>query len=265
MDVDDVDSIPGFGSHKRRRSQSQAMSISNPSSPTTPSFDSEVKDNQESSTSSLTATPGPAPVPPTVPTLSSSSAPVLGDSHSNDESALPTPSFDAWAVANALRPHTKGRTSRKRPVAADFVDDTIPESRSESYTPTLQPPYVRRKLHPFANLRPPRRCIIDLSDSEDEEVSGDESRSSTEPTQSSIPSGSRSVPIQAPRPVRASGGLSNRSVPSPANARSPMMPSGATTPAALLEKEEQIKRMKELIAQRERDKIKKLASVSVLE
>lgn len=102
-----------------------------------------------------------------------------------------------------------------------------------------------------------RRCVITLSDSEEEEE-----EEGAIPTTSHRHSGNgMSRPPSAARigPLRGSS-LSRQSPPN----RDSATPSGALTPAALQEKEEEIRKMRELIKQREQNRLRKLAIVSRL-
>lgn len=123
------------------------------------------------------------------------------------------------------------RATKQRPVAADFVDMEPP--RPPGYGHYREHP---RKKTSFAGLITSRRMIIDVSDSEDDEVNA---------AWSSVTARYR------PYPPNRSGLQST--------AGSSRVSPRATTPAALLEKELEIKRMREMIAQREREKLKKLA------
>ncbi|PIL22807.1 hypothetical protein GSI_15502 [Ganoderma sinense ZZ0214-1] len=133
-----------------------------------------------------------------------------------------------------------GRKAIKRPLAMDFDMDPGP-SRLQARTDNYRPP-VRRRTTGFAGITQ-RRCIIDLSDSEEEE---------DEATLQDVPSRAESRGPKAITP--------QPSVAPTLRVNTPTTP--LTTPAALLEKEEQIRRMRELIAQREESKLKKLALAS---
>jgi hypothetical protein len=138
------------------------------------------------------------------------------------------------------------RRGLKRPVAADFVDleqstrNGYPNGGSQSQPNLMQ----RRRTAAFASASGMRRCVIDVSDSEDD---GDD----TQP----LSNGSMTEGME-----RASLALHT--------ATPPLVTSGGSrsiTPAALSEKEQEIKRMKELIKQREeRGRLKRLASVRFL-
>lgn len=150
------------------------------------------------------------------------------------------------------------RRGTKRPVASDFVDlDVKPTSlsRSSSFSVPAPPPHVRRKVGSFAGLNGhgARRCVIDLSDSEDgEDDPGGVGEGSADPQHRSM--SRNSAPIQSPRPIR----------PLPPSSLSAMSkpPSVGASPSQLMEKEQQIERMKAAIARREQERLKKLDAVS---
>ena len=157
------------------------------------------------------------------------------------------------------------RRGMKRPVAADFVDlDSGPgpsrshgSSSSNGYSNggPYPNPLSRRKTGSFAGISGMRRCVIELSDSEDDgdnQVRGDHV-------------GNGDIREYSPAVAAAF----TMRVP-PRLAVTPTMPSSVgtgTAPAtnALAEKEEEIKRMRQLIAQREESRLKKLAAVSLCE
>lgn len=139
------------------------------------------------------------------------------------------------------------RRGTKRPVAADFVDMEPGSSRSHAHHHAHHVhnhhPY-RRKPTTFAGLSAhSRRMVIDLSDSEEEAEDAINSFGATASQQPSRP------------PTRLGTSAS--------------LPTGGTTlssgvlatPTALLEKEQEIKKMRELIAQRERARLDKLTAV----
>jgi hypothetical protein len=314
MDVDDdPGAIPGFGVHKRPSSDSQAMSASNPETPISSGPESGALRGGEHQAASVSRSPSEAVTP--VPMGETDAMPTPSSATTEfDRSKPSTPdpasiSLNSWATANALRPPSIQRASRKRPrpVAADFVDDSVDIGgmRSEAYIPAPPPPYVRRKLNPFANLSRPRKCVIEVSDTEEDDSDngdgdgeertrardrgggsdgsgsgGSGSGSVVNDTRLSATTGINSatfpltqlsnLPLQAPRPVRASVLTqtvtisSLASTPTGTSSGSPSIAGSAqpppVAPAALLEKEEQIRRMKEMIAQRERERLRKLAA-----
>ena len=163
--------------------------------------------------------------------------------------ATPTPSSDLVATFDS-RPamadvspgeastpdvHAFQRRGAKRPVAADFVDfDSLPRGNGSGNGHEHANGYPLRRRRTgganFTNLRPVK-CVIDLSDSEGEDAGGDVHRGRTKHINYSL--------VASPGPTRP--------------------PPGNMSPAVLMEKELEILRMKQLIAQREQSRLKKLA------
>lgn len=130
--------------------------------------------------------------------------------------------------------HGFQRRGAKRPVAADFVDfDSVPRGNGtgNGHEHANGYPLTRRRTGGanFTNLRPVK-CVIDLSDSEGEDAGGAVHRG----------------PLKRKYSLAASPGPTRP-------------PSGNMSPAVLMEKELEILRMKQLIAQREQSRFKKLA------
>ena len=155
-----------------------------------------------------------------------------------------TPSHPGDSIASQ-------RLGTKRPVAADFVD--AEKSQSPTYHPSFpngQPPthtpYTRRRPGGFASITSARRCVIDLSDSEDE----DYSEGAPPQQRSLLPS--RHVSFHSH--FAASPSFTTMNTPPSAGVSSL---SGVT----LLEKELEIKRMREMIAQKEQMRLRKLVSM----
>ncbi|KAI0755239.1 hypothetical protein C8Q80DRAFT_1143856 [Daedaleopsis nitida] len=130
-----------------------------------------------------------------------------------------------------------GRRGTKRPVAADFVDMEPGPSRGPSRG------IPRRRTTGFSGIQQ-RRCVIELSDTEEE-------REDAPPTANGIPmrADSRGFTVGTPQVSIA---------PTP-RVNSPAIPPSAT-PAALLEKEEQIRQMREKIARAEQVLLRKQVS-----
>ncbi|EJC97842.1 uncharacterized protein FOMMEDRAFT_23908 [Fomitiporia mediterranea MF3/22] len=156
----------------------------------------------------------------------------------------------------------KTKRGTKRPVAMDFVDLEQQPAISRTSAPSpVPPPFVRHKLSSFAGLggHNSRRCVIDLTDSEDDgygDTADEGVASAPEPASRSTNQATMSTAIpttrpQSTRPQNTSGIV-------PIKSATPVI-----SPASLAEKEQQIKRMKELIAKRERERLRKLAEVSV--
>jgi len=101
-----------------------------------------------------------------------------------------------------------------------------------------------------------RRCVIDLSDSEDDDDGAEEDEHRVE-----------SERIYSPLPTRAQGASTTPGMMPPNGAgggdwhRATNGHSGTQSPAALHAKEEEIKKMREMIAMREQSRLKKLAAV----
>ncbi|KAG2033786.1 hypothetical protein BDR03DRAFT_1014052 [Suillus americanus] len=164
------------------------------------------------------------------------------------------------------------RRGTKRPVAADFVDfdhgpGTSRASSGNGYSSNgyTHPNLLRRNTGSFAGVSGMRRCVIELSDSEDD---GDgEGTGDTGPHDGP----SSYSPMVFARPPRFSGNGTPISSNSFANGEGRSTPlnlhlsnsnASGMSPAALVEKEEEIKRMRQMIAQREELRQKKLAAMS---
>ncbi|KAG1882013.1 hypothetical protein C8R48DRAFT_21889 [Suillus tomentosus] len=164
------------------------------------------------------------------------------------------------------------RRGTKRPVAADFVDfdhgpGTSRASSGNGYSNNgyTHPNLLRRNTGSFAGVSGMRRCVIELSDSEDD---GDgEGTGDTGPYDGP----SSYSPMVFARPPRFSGHGTPISSNSFANGEGRSTPlnlhqinsnAPGMSPAALVEKEEEIKRMRQMIAQREELRQKKLAAMS---
>lgn len=168
-----------------------------------------------------------------------------------DVDVVPGLSTEQAKASTNVAPSRRGT---KRPVAADFVDMEPASSRTQlangfaSYNSPYHQAPVRRKTTVFAGLGGQRRCVIHLSDSEDEEMGEVDVKSN--------PYRPDSVRIERP---------SSRSIPlHPTAATRRVSPggthSGRLSPAALQAKEEEIRKMREMIAQREREReLKKIA------
>jgi hypothetical protein len=134
------------------------------------------------------------------------------------------------------------RRSLKRPVASDFVDaDANPSGDYwiTSYDNT-QSAHRKRQATSFVNVKQPR-TVIDISDSEDDDVDERLPPLATLPPNHIVP------PSRSDAPSRAG------------------QSSGAITPAALQEKELQILKMRERIAEMERQKLMKKLGVRLLQ
>ncbi|EED81046.1 predicted protein [Postia placenta Mad-698-R] len=172
-----------------------------------------------------------------------------------DVDVVPGLSTEQAKASTNVAPSRRGT---KRPVAADFVDMEPASSRTQlangfaSYNSPYHQAPVRRKTTVFAGLGGQRRCVIHLSDSEDEEMGEVDVKSN--------PYRPDSVRIERP---------SSRSIPlHPTAATRRVSPggthSGRLSPAALQAKEEEIRKMREMIAQRERERELKKIALSAL-
>ena len=155
-------------------------------------------------------------------------------------------SMDSQSTSGQQRPLLSKKASR--PVAADFVDyDTTPhEGPSTAVAPNGDSNGRLISTPSFASLASTRKIVIDFSDTEDE-LDEDAVIIQLEDGSSSH---TRSIPTSSSTHTNAS----NAPTPEPV----PPMPLTAVTPEALILKEKEIRRMKEMIAERER--LKKLAS-----
>jgi hypothetical protein len=167
---------------------------------------------------------------------------------------------DANDRSSDSRGNSNGASSRrglKRPVAADFVDIESGPSPTHTGNGHVNGQSGQKKTGSFASVSGVRRCVIDLSDSEDEGgMSGsrfDLGNGWVVRESSHVGSTTPSLPPTQPR---AHSGRATPITPSALTG-----PPGSLSPAALLEKEEEIRRMRELIAQREKNRLKKLALV----
>ncbi|KAG2338509.1 hypothetical protein BDR05DRAFT_1004207 [Suillus weaverae] len=204
-----------------------------------------------------------APSSDTYSGASSSTAPADYSNSTTPILASATPGYD-----------TNGpqRRGTKRPVAADFVDfdhgpSTSRASSGNGYSSNgyAHPNLLRRNTGSFAGVSGMRRCVIELSDSEDD---GDgEGTGDTGPYDGP----SSYSPMVFARPPRFSGNGTPTSSNSFANGEGRSTPlnlhlanfnASGMSPAALVEKEEEIKRMRQMIAQREELRQKKLAAMS---
>ena len=190
----------------------------------------------------------------------------LGAPHSSASSLSPyPPSTKDSQLTQSQGTLPLRRSSMKRPVASDFVDydptplaheNLLSSAATHNGTSNGRSKGTLISTPSFANLAATHKVVIDFSDTEDDDSVIIESGSSAQynsyalpmvnPTFSSSagvgPSGAGSAPTPEPRPPPPPPGI------------------GGITPAALLAKEQEIKRMKELIAERERNRLKKLAN-----
>ncbi|KAJ3506569.1 hypothetical protein NLJ89_g6799 [Agrocybe chaxingu] len=152
------------------------------------------------------------------------------------------------------------RRGVKRPVAADFVDfDPTPRKsdvnmRNEHANAAIETGITKRLSTNtgFYNVSSSRRCVIDLSDSEDD--GGDHHVPHPQPSQ---------TPLQQPIDESSWKQRDKRNQTSKYPSPAPVKPvsSGTNSPAALAQKEIEIRKMRELIARKEEEtRLKKLAA-----
>jgi hypothetical protein len=164
------------------------------------------------------------------------------------------------------------RRGPKRPVASDFVDfEAAPRSHGNlngGYSNggvSTNPPSRNVLGNGFASASGMRRCVIDLSDSEGED---DEKDAVRDIGGNGKDKWGRHSGFVSPAPVRPTVTTSNAvggwltlpvSSVTPGSATVVASSGGTMSPAALMEKEIEIRKMRELIAQREQNRLKKVA------
>jgi hypothetical protein len=161
------------------------------------------------------------------PPPSSSSS---GFSQISDSDVIPT-------SPRLAHSNVRSRRGVKRAVATDFDFDAVPRKSGSAYPPAKQPKTA------FVTIAS-RRCVIDLSDSEADDD-----------------------PLHYAPYAPGLDQLVNRNdrkgkpgANSSPNGAKPSTPNGTTSPSALLQKELEIQKMRELIARREEEtRLKKLA------
>ena len=187
------------------------------------------------------------------PPLSTEPPPTFGDSATSVASIFSQLS-EAKLAAGSTSPLSPPRESTThprrgiRPVASDFVDFD-PAPGGNALNSRLEPPAfssgIIRRLNLAANFRDigSRRCVIDLSDSEDDEQDIKDQLQQSGEDQPWLKRDRRSKASNYHPPASTKSSLS-----------------GNQSPAALMMKELEIRRMRELIAKREEEtRLKKLA------
>jgi hypothetical protein len=174
--------------------------------------------------------PSPTPLPPNTPNS-------IGTSTGPHSSGGSTPLLSGDSI-------TSQRLGSKRPVAADFVDAERFQSQPYSSFSNGQI-HAKRRPGGFAGITSTRRCVIDLSDSEDEEYPEDAGAPSPKRRSHSSRHGSLNSHFMANTPFNAT----NTPPPTGINSLSSV---------TLLEKELEIRRMREMIAQKEQMRLRKL-------
>ncbi|KAF8527572.1 hypothetical protein BU17DRAFT_81778 [Hysterangium stoloniferum] len=176
-------------------------------------------------------------------------------------------SGDSQSMSNQQTMLPPRKHSTRRPVASDFVDDAVrdnPYANSFGYNTSgsLNSNGLNRGLSStpsFSNLTSSRKLIIDFSDSEGDDcmegIVDDGTEDSARPS-------SRAASHQ-PLLSQTGGHLSSSGTPEPIHPPVPPLATMNATPEeVLLQKEEEIKKMKQKIAEREKNRLKKLASQS---
>ncbi|KAJ6605679.1 hypothetical protein B0H10DRAFT_2076626, partial [Mycena sp. CBHHK59/15] len=233
IDTMDIDEIPGLGGSASHRSTGSSFYDIGPESHSQMSTytDQVVISPAESSYSAAQTH-----------SLSQNDAPP-----SSGESGSTAFGLEQAGYVEQLSQHPAlQRRQAKRPTAADFVDFDS-GSRNNGSVPPL-----RRKTASFASVSGHRKLVIDLSDSEGE---GGEDYAMHELAEWEVGSG-----YSSPAPGRysatpISAGAGGWATP-------PYVGAGTMTPAALMEKEQEIRKMRELIAQREKSRLQKAMSRS---
>ncbi|KAG6808186.1 hypothetical protein H0H92_005108 [Tricholoma furcatifolium] len=237
IDDMDVDEIPGFSSYRT------AASVP-PNHPTRISPSSSLLSPTESSHT---------PVSPNQPPPSSTESASTNFTSRSTETNVSSSSNEA---RTAELPTLLRRGFR--PVASDFVDfetDSRPPSTS-SNGHRHSNGGVRRRAPGFASVINQPRCIIDVSDSEGEGDGDVVMRDIAQQAwRSEYASPVPTKPIVAQLNTNGWGSSLSASTPSFPSVAS--TPSGTMSPAALMAKETEIQRMREIIAQKER-KLKSL-------
>ena len=256
MDVEEV--IPGLSIDTMMSAPSPSAKLASNARTPTPTASTPISTTRpQSAADSVTSTVNRSPQS----IASSSGEKSPANTSPSEAEVVPGLTLTVAApVPEARRRLPPARRGTKRPVAADFDDDARPQTSRpppaySNGNPYHQQPY-KRNVGSFAGLSSVRRCVIDLSDSEDEE----EEEEGAIPTVSRLYSGNGSSrPSSAARIGPRGSPVSRQSPPN----RDSATPSGASTPAALQKKEEEIREMRELIKQREQSRRRK-ANVSRL-
>ncbi|KAF8073740.1 hypothetical protein FPV67DRAFT_763391 [Lyophyllum atratum] len=249
----DVDEIPGLGGAKQFTTTPSIPSRGSSRPP--PPADTPISPTQSAHTPM-----SPNMCPPS--STESTSTTFTDKSGSHTPSDTPT-----LQEGPALQ-----RRGAKRPVAADFVDldggNRLSSNGNGGYATGMHSGSRRRTGAGFANIANARRFIIDLSDSEGEgdgdvvmrdmghsESAGRRSLyGSPAPTRPTVPSLNTSNGWATPPITTATPILSGTS----------LVQNGIMSPAALMEKEIEIQKMRELIAQREQRRLTKMAAAKAI-
>ncbi|KAJ7025331.1 hypothetical protein C8F04DRAFT_1128550 [Mycena alexandri] len=194
--------------------------------------------------------------------------PTSGESGSSSSSSSTATAFglEQAAVATTstytdeqLSQHSalQRRGAKQRPTAADFVDFDSGSRNGHGHGNGYHQhhhanPLIRRKTASFGGVSGHRKLVIDLSDSEGEGGEDYAMHEAEWDTGSGYNSPAPGVGRSAPVGAGAGAGVGGWAT--------PPMGSGMT-PAALVEKEQEIRKMREMIAQREMSRKQKAVSV----
>ncbi|TFK74844.1 hypothetical protein BDN72DRAFT_635775 [Pluteus cervinus] len=210
------------------------------------SLEMDVDDAHYSSTDVLNM-----PIDPPESSSSNSSSPLastpqsprnLPNATASSATSDSTPTDDIRILRQTVENSVSQRRGQKRPVASDFVDfDAVPRGNGTTHSKQ------RKTRAGFAGHGAVRRFVIDISDSE-----GDDEIYAREPVGGEQDVKNGRLPFGQSRPIPQSATVPNAH-------RDPQGSSsvGVMSPASLVQKELEIQRMRELIAQREQ----KLAAV----
>ncbi|KAG6916433.1 hypothetical protein DXG01_006761 [Tephrocybe rancida] len=232
----EVDEIPGLS-----RTNSYKAPVLVPYNTTPSPFPSSMISPTQSSQGPLS----PAECPPTsTESASTTFSSISIETTTSSSSSSPTET--QLPEGPALQ-----RRGMKRPVASDFVDFDSESRASSSNGYRHSNGHNRRRVAGFASVASQPRCIIDVSDSEGE-GDGDVSMRDVE----SSWRGGYASPVPT-KPFIAHLNTNGWATPpvltsTPTIASLASTPSGTMSPAALMAKETEIQRMREIIAQKER-------------
>ncbi|KAF8158907.1 hypothetical protein K438DRAFT_1860605 [Mycena galopus ATCC 62051] len=229
MDIDEIPGLGGASQHRNTGSSSFYSPVPVPESPM-PSYTEQVVISPAESSFSAAHS------------LAQTDAPSSSGDSGSTTFALEQNSYDAEQLSH--HHHGLQRRGSKRPTAADFVDFD-PHSRNGYNNGSVSHPLLKRKTASFGGVSGHRKLVIDLSDSEGE--GGEDYVMHEADWENGSGYSSPALGWQSVAPLSAGG----RST-----------PPAAMTPAALMEKEQQIRKMRELIAQREMSRKQKAMSRS---
>ncbi|KAH0586232.1 hypothetical protein H2248_007484 [Termitomyces sp. 'cryptogamus'] len=275
MDVDEIPGLSGASSYKASAlvssntpqipSSSLVSSTESSHAVLSPNQPPPLSTESDSTTYSSRSTETNTSV--TEPTLSPNQPPP-----SSTESGSTTYSSQGAETSNSSLTETQlseGPTLQrrvfKRPVASDFVDfeESRPPSHSSSRNGYRQTNGgMKRRPTGFASVVSQPRCIIDVSDSEGEGDGDVVMRDMQIAWRSGYASPVPTKPFVAHLNTNGWATPPVSTTPTPIITSVVSTPTGTMSPAALLEKENEIQRMREMIAQKER-KLKEAKALEV--